>query len=256
MALAIESLLFVRHDHGAPLPEMVFPRRGEDELAGIRAASAGEIWEQLVQGRITVLGHAEDESHASLFVGPALRRGQAPERAADAAMLRTLLTGVAQKALALDLGIAPSTASLRAANALRALGVECLVKATPLALVVFANAHAIGGGFSPPGYKVIQSAQDARLELRVLRPEVVFRERLTAVEYEVLRAVVEGYTHEQLGTKRDRSQRTIANQLHSIAIKLGTCHRLECINLALRLFAAGERSRSNKLALEHGVAIP
>jgi DNA-binding CsgD family transcriptional regulator len=65
------------------------------------------------------------------------------------------------------------------------------------------------------------------------RPEPSLRSRLSPAEYEVLQAIVQGDSHAQIAVSRDRSARTVANQLQSISDKLGVCGRFRLINLAV-----------------------
>jgi DNA-binding CsgD family transcriptional regulator len=57
--------------------------------------------------------------------------------------------------------------------------------------------------------------------------------RLSATENEVLRSILAGDSNEQIGRRRQRSSRTIANQVRSIFRKLGVSSRRE---LVARLF--------------------
>jgi DNA-binding NarL/FixJ family response regulator len=200
-----------------------------------RESSAARCWDELVEGRVEIVGHATSETHASLVVSTQTRRPPVPCNAGDAALLQRVLSGEAQKVLALDLNCAPSTVSQRITLILSAFGLRVASRRVPLALVMVAASRAIGSTFSPPGYQEIACPKTGHLELQMLRPETVFCHSLSTAEYEVIQAVVEGRPHKQIGACRDRSPRTVANQLRSIADKLGVCGRFQYINRAIGL---------------------
>jgi DNA-binding NarL/FixJ family response regulator len=206
-----------------------------NDVVGTRhAASAAESWDALVEGRMTIVGHAVDETHASLLVRMQPTQRTAPCSIAHAATLESVLTGRAQKVVVVDFDISPATATGRLTSVLRGLGLTSSVRRVPLALAMVASSHALGAAFSPRGYQAIPSHDADSVELRMPRPETALRPWLSCAEYEVLRAVVAGHSHAEVGNLRDRSPRTIANQLRSIAAKLGVCGRFQYINLAMR----------------------
>ncbi len=216
-----------------------------DVLGTRHAPSAAESWDALVENRMTIVGHAVDETHASLLVRMQRTQRTAPSYVAHAATLESVLTGRAQKVVVLEFEISPATATGRLTAVLRGLGLTSSVRRAPLALAMIASSHALGAAFSPKGYQAIPSHDAGLVELRMPRPETALRPWLSCAEYEVLRAVVAGRSHAEVGNLRDRSPRTIANQLRSIAAKLGVCGRFQYINLAMRAaFKTTEQERA------------
>jgi DNA-binding CsgD family transcriptional regulator len=149
-------------------------------------------------------------------------------------MIRRILTGCAQKVVAYEIDVAASTASLRVATTLEAFGVTLTMRRAPLALAILAASHAISNTWSPPGYREISMTTPDQLELRMTRPEVRLRHSVTAAEYDVLKAIVEGQSYRDVGALLNRSPRTVANQLRSVSAKIGVCGRLQYVNLAIR----------------------
>ena len=197
------------------------------------SADAAEIWEELVARRMLIAGHIVEEAHVSLLV----TRGNYGDRSdlvAYAARLERVLTGCPQKVLAYDCDVAASTVSQWARQTLHHFGLQCTIRRAPLALVMVAACHAAGRTGAPLMYEE-RIRSDGSYELRLPRPEAILRPSLTDAEYEVLRAVVTGDSHSSVGRLRHRSPRTVANQLRSIADKLGVCGRFQYVELAVRL---------------------
>lgn len=199
------------------------------------ASSAAARWTDLVEGRLAIVGHSVNELEASLIVQLRPEAEANPCSPFAAAMIRRILTGCAQKVLAYESDIAASTASFRIGSTLRGFGLELTMRQAPLALAVLAASHAISTSWSPPGYHELATCKLDQLELRMPRPEVGLRRRVTSAEYDVLKAIVEGLSYREVGALLGRSPRTVANQLRSISTKVGVCGRLQFVNLAVEL---------------------
>jgi DNA-binding CsgD family transcriptional regulator len=206
--------------------------------------SLTRMWDDLVEGRLTITGHRVDDAWAFLsLVRPSTRTRRAvPPSMAE--ILAGTLTGCAQKVTALDRRRMPSTISLWISRALREVGLDCCVRNAPLALAMLASARALGHGSTFPGYRIVPSCAPSSLELRMRRPDAALRDRLSLREYEVLREVIAGSSHKEIGAHRERSPRTIANQLRSVSVKLGVTGRFEWIHLAVSLSARSSMRES------------
>jgi DNA-binding CsgD family transcriptional regulator len=204
--------------------------------------SLTRVWDDLVEGRLTITGHRVDDACAFLsLVRPRTRRAVPPS---IAEILAGALTGCAQKVTALDRRRMPSTISVWISRALREVGLDCCVRNAPLALAMLASVRALGDGNAFRGYRIVSSCAPSSLELRMRRPDAALRDRLSPREYEVLREVIAGSSHKEIGAHRERSPRTIANQLRSVSVKLGVTGRFEWIHLAVSLSARSSMRES------------
>lgn len=200
-----------------------------------RNPRAARRWEDLISGELVIVGQAVDDTHASLFVKPSTSRSCPTPEAAT--MLQRVLSGCPQKVVAMDRGVAASTASLQITRALEIIGVRSTIRRSPFGLVVLAICHAGGAAHSPPGYHERFTSNLGELELRMRRPEAALRSVLTPAEFAVLQKVLEGDAQQAVGQARGRSARTVANQLQSISFKLGVCGRFQYLKLALEMTA-------------------
>jgi DNA-binding CsgD family transcriptional regulator len=192
------------------------------------------IWNDLAEGRLAIAGHGVDSTQASLLLRPAVpgRRVASP---AQVETLASALAGCPQKVQAFDFDLSPSTVSVQASAALHSFGLSCSARRAPLAVAMLAAVRDLGGDAWPAGTRLVRAVPRGSFELCLPRPEVLLRPRLTQVEYEVLREVVAGASCQEIGARRGRSMRTLANQLRSVSQKLGVCGRFQYIRLAVSL---------------------
>lgn len=187
-----------------------------------------DVWQHLTHGRWQAVDAVCREATCYLIVRerwPA----RAPVRQQRLQVLERMLHGYGQKILALDLGVACSTIAATAKQALACLGFDCLPSRVPLALVVVALAsedearHQVGSvhAFIHEGalHRIIALERPDRHLARLLPP----------AEVEVMKARIEGLSHQVIARTRRTSQRTIANQLASASRRLGVSGRLEII---------------------------
>jgi DNA-binding CsgD family transcriptional regulator len=198
------------------------------------AARVARIWDDLVEGRLSISGHRVDASRASLFLTPGEAREPCPERALKAEILAGALTGRAQKITALDHRLMPSTLSLWMSCTLRDMGLDCCVRQAPLGVAMLAFAHTRGLR-ALTGYQLAALHGLPTFRLDMPRPEPSLRDRLSPCEYEVVCQVIAGASYLQIGRARGVSSRTVANQLRSAAGKLGVIGRYQWLYLAMEL---------------------
>jgi DNA-binding CsgD family transcriptional regulator len=207
-----------------------------DLVLETRSVTAAGLWDCLVEGSLEVAGHDVDATHASLVLSARQPRHRIATLATNAELLATVLTGCAQKVKALESEIAASTVSLRVTLTLRAFGVCGSVRHAPLALALLAALRSFDRSSSVSlHHLVLRRDAPAGIELRIPRPEAALEPQLTPIEYEVLREVIAGATHDQIAARRERSRRTVANQLQSVSSKLGVSGRFRYISLAVTL---------------------
>jgi len=204
-------------------------------------ANIGGIWDELAAGRLTVIGQELDSASVRLRLrfGPASNVTAGHQ--ANIETLKSVLIGRPQKILALQLGIAASTISSRGRTALVGMGAPSSLRRAPLALAMLAAVHDLGLEPVGAGYRLTSSATGTELEISMPRPELAFRARLTPAELDVVRAIMAGASQRQVGNQRERSARTIANQMAAISEKLRASGRFGFIRLAVAMASGSPR---------------
>lgn len=147
--------------------------------------------------------------------------------------LESVLTGESPKVLAYEGSVSTSTVAARCGIGLQSIAAETTVSAAPALLLVAAHTARgmkLGGALVRP----ITGAEGERWLVRYERPDRQFAASLTEAECEVVRLLVEGRSHAQMSRIRERSERTIANQLGSAFRKLGASGRTALVAQLLR----------------------
>jgi len=149
-------------------------------------------------------------------------------------ILEAVLVGGAQKVVAIDFAVSPSTIASQAQLALQELGLhDRPSRAHPL-LVRAAKAEREGDS-SVKAWVSFVTQGDARTRvLSVPRPEQAFANTLSCAEFAVVQCLVEGECYARIAERRGTSQRTVANQIASVFRRLHVSGRAQ---LLLRLFA-------------------
>jgi len=190
-----------------------------------------ELWENLVRGRLRPVRESKAHDSARLvakivFGAPAL----CPD---EASIVQSVLCGDARKALAIDLGIAVSTATGRHLRALAKFGLDdCTV---PLTLVLAAQSHA--GLVQVASARSTQVDQEGHRFLSVIipRPVTTCLAALTRVQQQVAQWILEGSTRETIAERRSTSVNTVAGQVHAVFHALRVTGRYALIRRAAEL---------------------
>jgi DNA-binding NarL/FixJ family response regulator len=187
-------------------------------------------WDELCRGHASIEREYSDEAghHAELAWGPTRGPG-----ALELEMLTRVVLGELQKVVALSEARSASSVATLAAAALRNLGLRCRPRETPLIIVMMAQAwHQGVSGWAPVDCRLV--SLDARVSLlSVSRPDGWLNGVLSPCERKVLRARVNGLSHDNVARVFDVSRRTVANQIASGYKKLGVSGRLELLNRVL-----------------------
>ena len=193
----------------------------------------GELWAELVCGRLGVLDHFFSAERSYLILSWKVSSAVSRPPIRHFHFLEQMLMGVPQKALGIDERVAVSTVAVACRQCLRFVGMECLPsKAPPL---LSALVHASSGNALSVMPEVFEMEHPRRLiSVTAPRLESSCAERLSPAEYDVLRQVVEGKSHAEIAQARAVSERTIANQLASVCLALRVSGRLHLINRLLR----------------------
>ena len=191
------------------------------------------VWRELVEGESRVVDsfHSEDRCYVVLeAIAPAPERTSRTQ-AGKIRILESILLESAQKNVAIDLGLSPSTVASSLKQCLEQLGVLCTTSRISPLLVASAHAHqtessqrwarvsSLPGLGRGPGQRVVS----------IERPESELARMLTPAQYDVIRLLVEGKSHHEIASSRHRSTRTVANQLGAAFRKLGVSGRSELL---------------------------
>ncbi len=172
-----------------------------------------------------------------------------PGRRRNIGILERVLLGQAQKAIALDLDLAPSTVAFSVSESLQALGLTRRVCRVPTLLVAAAHAARAATELRVARLERLQHAGTSYWVLSAPRPDVELGRVLSPAEYAVARLLVEGLSHAEIAASRRASARTIANQLATAFQKLGVSGRSELVCSVLRSARSYLRLGSEPAAL-------
>ena len=185
----------------------------------------GTLWRDLT--RLKWFASAGFCSSTHCFLVLERHKGELQVSRAVARALTTLervLTGESPKALAYEGSVSTSTVAARCGIGLQSIAAETTVSAAPVLLLLAAHT-ARGMKLGSALVRPITGAESERWLVRYERPDRQFKAALSEAECEVVRLLVEGRSHAQMSRIRERSERTIANQLGSAFRKLGASGR-------------------------------
>lgn len=209
-----------------------FPAETLPENSAQLSATLRSVWLGLISGRFSVLSTRTATEHVTLRIQhrAALRDHARAARIFDAAS-----GGELQKAVAIDMGLAPSSVAAMLRQVTRGMGLSCKFSRLPLAIPLLR--HMI----TRPELVALhleESPHDKTkpvLVIEMRRCDDVIAAKLSKSEYEVARQLLEGCTYRQMASSRATSVRTIANQISSVFKKLGVSGRFEVLRSALEV---------------------
>jgi DNA-binding NarL/FixJ family response regulator len=204
---------------------VVAPRSRTTNSIGLAA-----LWRELVIGSCTIRDSFCSQYHFYLITGPVAGPwgGLEPKHLQ---VLEAFLTGVAQKAIAMDLDVAPSTVASYARSALRHLGVHDRPSQVQPLLILAAKASQSLNPTCRCDVTFLHETEPLRV-VAFPRPDSELP-TVPPAELSVLRCLVEGMTHSEIARRRGTAIRTVANQLASVFSRFRVSGRRELI---LRLF--------------------
>jgi DNA-binding NarL/FixJ family response regulator len=194
------------------------------------------VWTDVTSGRQRVVDsfYCDDIAFMVLEERTPTAWFRLPGRRRNIGILERVLLGQAQKAIALDLDLAPSTVAFSVAESLQALGLTRRVCRVPTLLVAAAHAARATTDLRFARLERLEHARASYLVLSAPRPDVELGRLLSPAEYAVARLLVEGLSHAEIAASRRASARTIANQLATAFQKLGVSGRSELLCSVLR----------------------
>jgi DNA-binding NarL/FixJ family response regulator len=223
----------------ARVPSPIIRRVADAEADGSRAGAVAfsAVWDDFTQGSLRIAGSYALRNRVYLLARTANPSERAPLTPTEGAVLVRVLCGEQQKAVAVDLSIAPSTASHRCVGALRKLGVEDIP--VPLPLIIAAQ-YASRIHLSCDA-KCVRFEHEGNVctVVSVRRPDLRGVRALTRAEQEVACLFIEGLSRAEIAHYRKTSALTVAGQVHAIFSALRISGRYALIRRAGELGCFG-----------------
>lgn len=214
---------------------MFFP--AESELGQGETIDLASVWQCLADGRDRVIGKFFTQQRCGLLLARRPKVGLVQ----DACLLgrrrvvvESVLRGVSQNCLAIDLNLSPSTVALEARAGLEWLGSDGRPSRVHPMLML-----AAGVAWRPAAPVPALEHACGRAESRLVsmpRPDLCLRASMPPAQREVVALLVEGLSHAEIAVQRRTARRTVANQLCASFRALQCSGRSELI---YRLFELG-----------------
>lgn len=214
------------------LPNSVsaFPAAAVSENAAQLSATLRSVWSGLISGRFSVVSTNTTSANVTLRVQ---QRSVARAHSRAARIFDAASCGELQKAVAIELGLAPSSVAAMLRQVTRGMGLSCKFSRLPLAVPLLrhmiSRPELVSVRLEP---RPLDRAKPV-LVIEMSRCDDAIAAKLSKSEYEVACQVLEGCTYRQMASRRATSVRTIANQVSSVFKKLGVSGRFELLRSAL-----------------------
>lgn len=214
----------------------------------IRVRQTDDLWPALIAGEWVLVDRFESSGRRVVVAHrtDALARPLQALTRHEALALQLALCGVANKVVAVELGVSESTVSRLVERGLRRLDLASLAEAAELRSLGYSR-MSLSAGSSSVELAILEG------ELASGSPSLTGQVRLTRAERSVLSAVLAGHTHQQIATVRRTSRRTVDNQVASIFAKLRVNSRRELVARVLFVSPAveGDTPRTPRQAEPH-----
>jgi DNA-binding NarL/FixJ family response regulator len=192
------------------------------------------LWKELTLGLCKVVETFTTDSRCVMLTS-AVGEPAVPLEGRRLMILEQVLSGVGQKRIALDLGLAPSTVALNARMGLGSLGVTCRPSRAHPLLMLAAKLATVHDLRSTADLSFVETDAGIMRVLSIPRPDLPLRRTVPPAELAVVASLVEGVCYREIAKRRGTSTRTIANQITAVFRRLKVSGRSE---LLMKLFAA------------------
>jgi DNA-binding CsgD family transcriptional regulator len=187
------------------------------------------LWHELSSGAMRVVDNFFTDERSYILLTPRLLPEPKPA-AARFNLLQDVLCSSAQKLVAFERDVAPSTVASTAKSCLVFLGLSCNASRVPPLLLHAARAARFPDVDQQVPLSAWQHTSIPYAAVSALRPERRLRGVLSDAEFKVVRALLEGFSHTQIARERGTSPRTIANQLATAFRRMGVSSRGELLH--------------------------
>jgi DNA-binding CsgD family transcriptional regulator len=195
------------------------------------ACDARGLWRSLVDGgsAIAIAFHSADWSYLVVAQG----NQHAPLSPRSQAALECALRGKSHKALAIELGVSPSTVAAALKLGLATLGLGGLPSRVPLSLVALVHAATEGDAAARRLTSTDVFAHGRRYEV-VCAPRPRLGALFSPAVAEVVMMHTEGKSYAEIAAHRSTSTRTVANQIASAFQRLRVSGRSDLMSHFMR----------------------
>jgi len=206
--------------------QLTLARHVESSPASVDRCAA--LWLDLLSGEQAILRAFAREKQSVLILQTRVEPAAPLVRRAQEILKRTLL-GDRRKVIAQETNVSPSTVAFVLKDSLACLGLHCRPSRVPSALV--ALAHAACGVSRPVGLFIGGCRQEGR---RITVVTHVFDysalRGLPPSERAVVGLLASGQSCVDIAARRNRSSRTVINQVAAAYRRLGVSSRLELLH--------------------------
>lgn len=201
-------------------------RRVESVPASVDRCSS--LWLDLVSGGLEIV-QASAEPRRSILILKARTQPGRPLGARAQGMLERTLLGDRRKVIAYETNVSPSTLAVILKESLASLGLRCRPSDVPSSLVMLA--HAACGASEPVGTFIGQCENEGHriTVLTHLFDDSVLR-GLSPSERAVMSLLASGRSCVDIAARRNRSCRTVINQIAAACRRLGVSGRLDLLH--------------------------
>lgn len=188
-----------------------------------------QVWNELSAGAQRVVDSFFSDERGYLILTTRITAELHPGRD-RLAILQDVLCANAQKVVAYERDMAPSTVASNAKACLMFIGLNC----NPSRVPPLVQQAALASRFAQfdqqvPLYRVEHDGVEYQV-VSAPRAEGCLRAVLSDAEFKVVRALIEGHSHVEIAKERGTSRRTIANQLATAFRRIGVSSRGELLH--------------------------
>jgi DNA-binding CsgD family transcriptional regulator len=200
----------------------------------------GKVWADLVEGRSKAADWFCAEKQCVLILRARLEPEPAEFRHAwrNLEILRRVLRGDAQKAIAIEFNISPSTVTTAATQCASAMGFDCSARRIPIVLMMAAHEDARRGARTLARTTTFEWESATYRVLATGRPTASLLQSLSQAERDIVELLVERRSNSEIGRIRSTSTRTVANQLSSVLRKLEVPGRIGVLSKLVEAYAS------------------
>ncbi|RYZ09237.1 MAG: LuxR family transcriptional regulator [Myxococcales bacterium] len=186
------------------------------------------LWLDLVSGRLEILQTRANQGRCELTLG-AREVPARPLQTRGRDILERTLLGERRKVIAYDLGVSVSMLALTLKGVLASLGLSCKPALVPSALVMLI--HGARGPCAPVGLFIGDCSHAGRritFVTQVLDDSIL--RRLSPSQRAVMSLVANGRSCTEIAARRNRSARTVINQVAAASRRLGVSSRFDLLH--------------------------
>lgn len=200
----------------------------------------GKVWVELVEGRAKAVDWFCAEKQCVLILRATLEPGPTDFRHTwrNLEILRRVLRGDAQKSIAIEFKVSPSTVTTAATQCATAMGFDCSARRIPIVLMMAAHEEARRGARTLARTTTFEWEGMAYRVLATGRPHASLLESLSQAERDIVELLVERRSNSEIGRIRSTSTRTVANQLSSVMRKLEVPGRIGVLSKLVEAYAS------------------